>query len=522
MLYSICKTCDVAVKLVLSISIVVSLSCSKKKDRISAAIQQPGKNKPELEKVIRHYERSNQPQKLKAAYFLIENLPDQFFYEGEGVQEFEKYSGKMDSIIKIGNVINYKTVWDSLQNLIRDDKIGKLKKRKDIEIVTADFLINNIELAFKAWAFPWNRELSFDEFCKFVLPYKLKDESPEDFRTFFINRYSWITDSLKNIHDQGEVINLVNKDLKKWFYITKLSAPFDLSFGDLLKLKSGRCPQEVQIATYALRALGIPVAMEGVPFWANRSFRHDWNGWIKKDRTIAFLGTEIDPGEYKMEFARPASIHSKRPKVFRTTYEYQTNSLISLFPYEEDIPSVLNSSRYIDVTDQYIPVSDIKIKLSPEDVGARIGYICVFNNKEWKPIDWGVIKPDHVKFHKMGRGIVYLPVVIEGKECNPLSDPLILMNDGETKAITFDKNVKINCDLKRKYPAGKDNEIVPGTTYELFYWNNDWVSLGKKVALSKIISYNNVPKGALLWLRNLSDGFQERIFTWENNQQVWW
>jgi len=34
--------------------------------------------------------------------------------------------------------------------------------------------------------------------------------------------------------------------------------------------------------------------------------------------------------------------------------------------------------------------------------------------------------------------------------------------------------------------------------------------------------YRGVPKGALLWLRNLDEGEQERIFTYENGKQVWY
>jgi len=51
------------------------------------------------------------------------------------------------------------------------------------------------------------------------LPYKLKDESPEDFRSYFMHRYSWIPDSLKNKHDAREVINLVNNDLRNGFIL---------------------------------------------------------------------------------------------------------------------------------------------------------------------------------------------------------------------------------------------------------------------------------------------------------------
>jgi hypothetical protein len=59
--------------------------------------------------------------------------------------------------------------------------------------------------------------------------------------------------------------------------------------------------------------------------------------------------------------------------------------------------------------------------------------------------------------------------------------------------------------------------------YELLYFDkNKWVSLGMKTATVCSISYDDVPRNALLWLRNLTEGKEERIFTYEEGKQVWW
>ena len=69
-----------------------------------------------------------------------------------------------------------------------------------------------------------------------------------------------------------------------------------------------------------------------------------------------------------------------------------------------------------------------------------------------------------------------------------------------------------------------DNCIRDGELYELFYWNNKWVSLGQQTGSSKTykLTYKNVPTHALFLLRNLTKGVEERIFTYENGKQVWW
>ncbi|HZE84256.1 MAG TPA: hypothetical protein VE035_08095, partial [Puia sp.] len=65
-------------------------------------------------------------------------------------------------------------------------------------------------------------------------------------------------------------------------------------------------------------------------------------------------------------------------------------------------------------------------------------------------------------------------------------------------------------------------EIEKGDSYELCYWLNGWVSMGRQVADKNYLVYDRAPSNALFLLHDLSKGRQERIFTYQNNQQVWW
>lgn len=38
-----------------------------------------------------------------------------------------------------------------------------------------------------------------------------------------------------------------------------------------------------------------------------------------------------------------------------------------------------------------------------------------------------------------------------------------------------------------------------------------WISLGRKLAVDNKLHYDDVPKGALLWLKNHTQGKEERI-----------
>lgn len=86
--------------------------------------------------------------------------------------------------------------------------------------------------------------------------------------------------------------------------------------------------------------------------------------------------------------------------------------------------------------------------------------------------------------------------------------------------LSFD--VPINITAVNITPKNDKNFIYHNNEYELKYWNNtDWRSLGRKKADSHVIKYDSVPKGALLWLKCLSEGKEERIFRYIDGVQQW-
>lgn len=105
-------------------------------------------------------------------------------------------------------------------------------------------------------------------------------------------------------------------------------------------------------------------------------------------------------------------------------------------------------------------------------------------------------------------------------------------NDMETFAHSKEANIWIGIDLgagnsttitKIRYcPRNDTNEIIPGNEYELCLWDNEWKSMGIQTAQNNYLIFDNIPAKGLYWLKNLSGGIEERIFTYENGIQVWW
>ena len=75
----------------------------------------------------------------------------------------------------------------------------------------------------------------------------------------------------------------------------------------------------------------------------------------------------------------------------------------------------------------------------------------------------------------------------------------------------------------RYLPASDKNPVLPGKTYELYYWKDKWVSMGIQKPVTHFIEYQGMPTGGLYWLHCLDcPSPEERPFTYENDQQVWW
>lgn len=65
-----------------------------------------------------------------------------------------------------------------------------------------------------------------------------------------------------------------------------------------------------------------------------------------------------------------------------------------------------------------------------------------------------------------------------------------------------------------------DNSINPTETYELFYWENRWKSLGRKVAVTNNITFEVAINGLFL-LKNVNKGKENRPFLYKNGYISW-
>ena len=512
---------------------ILLISCNQKTDKklpsnVIEVLEMAGTNRSVLEEVINYYHDTGDTLKQQAAYFLIGNMADKEYITFAVADSSDKEIG-----FGVLDYPDYKTLseaWDSITKVR-----GKLHQKRtgvfyDLEEITAEYLITNIDMAFDAWNKPWAKHLNFNQFCEYILPYRSTNEPLEDWRILLSEKYSWVIDSMADPNDPVEACRWINNDIKSWFRFDPryYEHATDQGLKEMMDVKMGRCEDMTNLAIYSMRAIGVPVTSDFTPYWAKTGNNHAWNTILNnRGEVVIFMGGESNPGDYRLNQAKA--------KVYRKTFAKQYGNLADLSEDKEKAPKYINRSSITDVTSEYIPVADVEISLEKEiPDGEKFAYICVFNTGEWKAIHWSSIDDEgKVNFTGMGTDIAYLPAFYINGDIVPAGKPFILDNNGDPVYANPDienpHTLELISTTKRITKNTTDNIekvfLKEGETYELFFWDDGWVSFGKKETGGKPLEFKNVPSGALYWLINTKPAKDrpERIFVFtDKGEQVWY
>lgn len=395
---------------------------------VEEAMSQAGNNRQELFKVVQHYQGEEDSLKLKAALFLIENMTDKFYLTGKSVDEYYMF---MDSIYQIRQ--EEYDIPAIYEDFVKQARFLKEKPtiQKDIQTLSADYLIRNIESAFEVWNQAWNAHLSFDDFCELILPYRVGNETPEEWRSVYYSHFMPLLQR-DTLYTAKEACTAINNELIKLpIHIANTSVlPIDLRSSTLLQMKFGLCNDYASLAVYAMRSVGIPVAKETVLHWGRGKGGHVFNVVYDNDGTNHdFSGAEENPDEHFIRFKHEI------PKVYRETFGRQKESLAMICGNEE-IPPIFKNAYLTDVTGNYpfINAKDVSVALPENKNDKKFAYLCVFDVDGWFPVGWGSVENDRVLFKQVGPNIVYQVAYYEKGKLQPEGYPFLLDTLGQMTA----------------------------------------------------------------------------------------
>lgn len=417
---------------------ILAISCAEGENkRIELALQYAGKNRAELEKVLQYYK--NEPEKLKAAKFLIVNMPYYYMYTG---WEIDTLKHVMKEAIPLKGFIlkEVKEKWKEIQYR-KDSKIY------DSHIITSKLLIDNIDLAFEAWnKKPWSKYYTFDDFCEYILPYRIEDEPLEAWRRMYYEKYAPVLDSLYKGNDVVEAAKKIVAYLKNEgfasnqdFVLPHLGASF------LFENRVGYCRENCDITTYVLRAVGIPVATDFYQTSPVYQSRHSWSALIDTTKWAV-------PFNYvEEEMVRGYFGKRKMGKVFRRLFGVQLERYSGLYA-DKTVPALLANPFIKDVSDSYFQ-NCIEVDIPAEDKGKnQYMYLAIWNGRNYEPIDIAEISWGTATFRKLEKEVIYHPVYCNRKQVEAAYYPFHIDKDSLVHFFIPDKEELTRKEVRRKYP----------------------------------------------------------------------
>lgn len=421
----------------------------------------------EMAKVIRHYSLAPKDTlKLKAALFLIRGMRGHQTYRDARMELLAKFAADVNKQRRKG-YINTSNIEARVVDILRSypglDSLAGIAVVSDESYLKSDFVIQGIDDAFYAWThFPWSKGVSFEDFCEYILPYKVFDE-PVSFswRKDIMREFQWLADSLENPASIREATILVNKSIHSKVVYSPVMKKFPklLSFENIQRLGVGKCEHLVTYNTYVLRALGIPAMIDYVPAWGNNSAGHTW-GAVKDESGKLFAFDALYPAPQSglsSGSTIPEGVLRKRraPKIFRVSYQINIPTPVQGIG---GVPFSIRNGFKKDVTREYdFPTADVTLKTKGAIADTTI-FLSVYNSNQWKPVTFGKRNSDGTyKFEAIGCDAVYLPVVFRDSLAVPVASPFLLNEKGEMtffepdlknlNTITVDRKSSVDYDL---------------------------------------------------------------------------
>ena len=421
---------------------VLSVDCTHHPS-IADVLDSAGPNRSELEAVLTHYKTNdNNPQKLRAAEFLIENMPAHYSYAGDAIYEYYEYAAG----ILANKSLSQEQQRDSLLS-ITDLKYCDLPSHTvpDAQVIKADFLIKNIDTSYDRWVnCDWARQITFDEYLEWLLPYKaIELQELDAWRDTLLahfgkglenpivndveyNTASGVADMLRNDAYKG---------LNRYGLYTRAGLPL-LSAHLQVTQTYGNIPDYALTAALLMRSAGIPAILDETPVGSRYTAATKW--FVIIDDKGVERASEWD---FSTNISSIFFPYERGPKVYRTTYainperwEYSQNAK---YQYPFDLGKKDVTSKYYRTSNLAIPI-DKKVRKSLKDKYVYIASAVRSEDNPWQIVDFGEIKNGKATFHDMGREVLYQIQGFDGNTLIPISEPFILQKDGSIEYVSAD------------------------------------------------------------------------------------
>lgn len=278
---------------------------------------------------------------------------------------------------------NAKELERALKEVPRNEREGmafliSYMPERDAKSLSADFLLENVEYAYKARAeFPWAKEVPDSVFLNDVVAYANLNENRESWRKDFYERFRKYVAPCKTMREAIDSVNRNVRDELLVDYNTKREKPDQAPY-ESMRQHMASCSGLSILLTDAFRAVGIPSRVAGTPAWHDDRGNHNWNEvWIDGQWrfTEYYPSDDLDQSWFLTD-AGKAIKEDVRKAIYAASFK-PTGSYFPLV-WDENI-------RYVhaeNVTDRYTSLYRAQLSATPAD-GSHVALrVMVFKDKD--------------------------------------------------------------------------------------------------------------------------------------------
>ena len=433
--------------LLISAFFIVMTSCQNNATNsvlLESALMKAGENRVELEKVLALYSQDVRDSlKYKAACFLIENMPHYYYYEGKLLDDYLTYFQILSD-----NKLSDAKPSDLAQSIVSsygNYSNNELALKQDIQSIDSAYLCNNIEWAFKVWQEqPWGKNVPFEDFCEYILPYRTGNEKPEYWREEYFNKYNHLLDPLRvsgaeGADDPVRAATILMEHIAKEenvYFTTASPAQLPHVGAKIAQSQSGSCRELTDFVIYVCRALGIPCHIDFIPIRGNDNVGHFWVSYKSKDNELYWQEFPNGVGLLRThDFKKSSKI-----KVYRYTFSLNQEMKDEMSSLSRSVPELFQKPMFIDVTypysNNYIEkISFPSCGLYENKTKSKIVYLCTSQHQSWIPVAWASFSRNNLALYEIQKGNMMRLATWENNQLIFQSDPFHI--DPYTNEIKF-------------------------------------------------------------------------------------
>lgn len=312
---------------------------------------------------------------------------------------------------------------------------------KDVDTITEEYLRENIDLAFDSWQKPWARNVNFEDFCQYILPYRNGDESLSRWRKHFKEKYEHtITDSVSNQTDIREVAEYLMRCIRREIAYGPRTGEFCqelLNPENLERLHWMGCRNGAHYTTLVMRACGVPCQQIDI-HWRFTEIMHSSVlfpaiGTNKKAFRLTLGDTLMEMGMAKDSMATWRTwglTYETNPQLMRMAEVARQHDNSNVL-----LRMALPPTRK-DVTSQFSRTYDFSLPIPDSLQKEPYLFLCRFYQGHWSPVREGIVIGDSVQFEQATIRQCYRLGFASGDTVCTFGTPFTLVGFSTEKAST--------------------------------------------------------------------------------------